>query len=229
MASEKCNILRGNITVLGNFNPAILRLEFLEQEFDNWSLGKGKLVSPEHVPLVADIRFGNVRLFMDLNRMIVEDMKLASIQQMKSPGIVRDYLRKLPYTPLRMIGLNLSAEAESKDLEFLWENVANPRRIPKIVENVGSRLRNLSLRYVFPILGPQLAEVTLVADEEATGLRVQLTLTKPPESARTGLSFNGEFSDVGIEKSRIDFFADHFSEVGQMFLDFLDVFDKEAT
>jgi hypothetical protein len=44
MTGEKYSILSGNVTVLGNFNPAILRPEFIEPEFSNWKLGKGTLV-----------------------------------------------------------------------------------------------------------------------------------------------------------------------------------------
>jgi len=228
MADGKYTILSGNVTVLGNFNPAILRPGFIQKELSNWGLGEGELVSPEQVPLITDIRYDKVRLFMDPNRMVVEDTKLSAIQDMSSPGIVRDYLNKLPYTPLQMIGLNFSGEAEPVALSVVWSNAGDPNRVAKILDKAGHHLPLLTLSYAFHGLKPLLAEAILVMSE-AEGLRIQLTLNKTAENEKTRLLFNAEFQDLARNRSRIEFLADHFLEVGQKFSMLLDLLGEEAT
>jgi hypothetical protein len=222
MAEKAYSILGGNVTVLGNFNPAILRPEFIEREFSDWKLGQGALVSPAAVSLVADIRYEKVRLFMDPERMVVEDTKLGTLEEMSGPRIVRDYLQKLPYTPLKMIGLNLTIEVKAEDLVSVWQNVTDPRRVAKILIDIGHGLLSMTFRYTVVGSDPWLAEAVILA-QDATGLRIQLSLSKAPNTPKGRVSFNGEFQDVATDRSRVDFLAEHFLDVSQAFFTLLNV------
>ena len=230
MSDKKYTILSGNITVIGHFNPAILRPMFIKEEFPSWKLHEGKLLSPPAVPLIADMRYekDNLRLFMDPNQMVVEDTKLSVIQEMRSPGIVRDYLNKLPYTPLQMIGLNLSAEAKHGSLRVIWSNVGDINRVAHLLDKVGYRLPVITLRYAFHGLKPLLFEAVL-GISEVQGLRMQLKLRKIIETENTQILFNAEFQDLATNRGRIDFIADHFSDVAQNFSMLLDILSVEAT
>jgi hypothetical protein len=222
MVREKFIILGSNVTVLGNFNPAILRPDFIEREFAEWGLGQVALASDEAVSLVADIRYEKVRFFMDPNRMIVEDTNLVALENMNGPKIVRDYLRKLPYTPVKMIGLNLLIEVEAGNLAPVWKNIVEPSRVAKLLSNIGCSLINLTVRYTMVECVPCLTEAT-VFGQDAASMYIQLTLNSAPKELKARVSFNGEFQDVVTNESRINFLAEHSLDVSQTFFKFLDI------
>jgi hypothetical protein len=228
MVTQKYHFLSGNVTVLGHFNPAILRPDFIEREFPEWRLGTGKLVSPENVPLVADLQYAQVRLFMDPERMIVQDAPFTKASDMMAPRIVRDYLQKLPYTPVQVIGFNFHAEAAPEDMITTWENIAELRSVQERMASLGFRLVNVRLRYAFPAANPVLAEA-IVVGQDGSGVQVQLVLNVPGEGEKTRLDFNVEFQDVVTRPDRIAFLVAHSQEMGQLFFTVLDALSVRSS
>ena len=159
--------------------------------------------------------------------MIAEDTRPLGLHEMMAPRIVRDYLDKLQYTPVQMIGLNLFTEVASTDLVAVWPNIADPKRVQEITDGLGHRLVNTTFRYDYPDLNPLLAECIILA-RDAHGMQIKLVVTKAPEGKGAPVRFNGEFQDVATRRDRIDFVAEHFSDMGQTFFTFLDALRKEA-
>ncbi len=123
-----------NIT-LGNFNPAILSDEFLKKECD---INLGDLIeqTPHEMPIMRRLVYKGIKIDMDLERFQVLEQEIEHIEKCRVPHIMKQYFKKLPYTPLRMSGINFNftytfdKSEEQKFIEFL----ASENKITNIVK-----------------------------------------------------------------------------------------------
>jgi hypothetical protein len=118
-----------NLVVLGSFNPAILRHEFLVGEcgFDLPIQPESKIpVMP--MPVVSSIDYGSLTFFADLGRLEIKQKNCQDPDSSRLPEYLETYLTKLPHTPITKCGANFSytvtvAQSKLEQIEqWLKEN-----------------------------------------------------------------------------------------------------------
>jgi hypothetical protein len=135
VSREKINY--ADITILGHFNPAILRPRFLLERF---GLGPHLSCSLEEVKAASEIKYEKIRWFMLYDRMIVQNTLLDSISDFTAPAYARKYLQLLEYTPLVAAGLNFNIDRVLPNSDLFWNNVKQPDLLLSIVEAVQGTL-----------------------------------------------------------------------------------------
>lgn len=138
MAIKKTTINYADMTVLGNFNPAILRPEFLE-EYCAIDRGKLKKASPINIPVVSELEYENLRWYMDFGRMTVQCLNMDQIEDFPCPGMARRYLEVLEHTPITRAGINVNADFEISDVDAMWGLIRESARLYAILENLRAK------------------------------------------------------------------------------------------
>lgn len=220
MLNTQVNIIGGNVTILGNFNPAIVRPEFIDKEFSEWNVGRPLDVSDEAATLVSDVRYENVRFFVDPERMIIEDLGVTTLDQMKAPRIMRDYFHKLKYTPIKKIGVNLLIDVPSTK-GSIWNNIADVSRVAEKITQIEHSLLRIQLGYVGPNL--LLSESTILT-RGPLNLKFLINLNRLSEE-RTRISFNAEFQEIDNPQECINLVADRFLDIYNIFFGLLNALE----
>jgi hypothetical protein len=117
-----------SLIAVGNFNPAIATLDFLTKVCE---LDLGELIkeSPPDIPIHKALRFKNLSLIVDLDRLVIKQAEIEDISRAKVLGIFNVYYDKLPRTPLKAVGVNINCnltfetDTEANSFE---EKVKNP-------------------------------------------------------------------------------------------------------
>ena len=117
-----------SLVAIGNFNPAIVSSDFLNKVCE-LNLGEPTDTSPSAIPVHRYLQFQNLRFILDMDRLQIIETGIADISETKILGIFDAYYKKLPYTPLKAVGVNINcdllAEMETKT-EALTKKVSNP-------------------------------------------------------------------------------------------------------
>jgi hypothetical protein len=96
-----------SVVALGNFNPAILTEGFLSN-ICNLDLGEVIDHSPLEIPVHRMIKFKTFELSIDLDRLTIKQTEIKEITEAKVLDIFNEYYSKLPYTPLKAVGVNIN-------------------------------------------------------------------------------------------------------------------------
>ncbi|MDP2646569.1 MAG: hypothetical protein Q8P24_16640 [Desulfobacterales bacterium] len=117
-----------SLVALGNFNPAIVTPDFLKKEC-GLDLGKVISESPSIMPIHKDIQFENIRLTFDLTRLEFKETNFQNGRGSNLVNIFRIYYEKLPYTPIKAVGVNFNCEiiVEEADFKRLLDKIRDPK------------------------------------------------------------------------------------------------------
>ncbi|MBI5554472.1 MAG: hypothetical protein HY920_01285 [Elusimicrobia bacterium] len=97
-----------SLVALGNFNPAILKHEFLKNEC-NLNLPDPIAISPPQFPVISQIRYPNkLELLMELGKFTLVEPLESAINKSMSLEIFEKYIEKLRFTPVEIIGANVN-------------------------------------------------------------------------------------------------------------------------
>lgn len=98
-----------SLVALGNFNPAIVSPEFLNNVCD---LGLGEPIesSPKEMPVFRSYKFPDLQITVELMRFNIQAFGLHNVRDAEVIKIFRMYYEKLPYTPLGAVGVNINCE-----------------------------------------------------------------------------------------------------------------------
>ena len=214
-----------NLTILGHFNPAILRHEFLLR---NCKVDLGELVttSPPELPLVSELRYTNIRWFMDLDRMIVENTDLVKIEDFSAPPLAVWYLGILSYTPIRFAGININSEILVPDMGVMWKNLSDPWHLNDLMrqfEGVSPELITKS-RLVGDNLIPIETNLSYACPKDAF-VRIQFTSAGSDQWVK--VNCNWEVRDLEINKARLDFINKNYHEVASMMIKLTEAICRE--
>ena len=226
MGLLKTTFLSADITILGHFNPAILRHDFLTQicKFD---FGEVVNSSPPEITVASEVQYGTIRWFMDFDRMTIQNFKLQKSSDFTVPQFAEIYLEKLPYTPVFAAGLNLLADFELSDITVLWENLLRPDRIYGIIDKFGGKeIQTISKMGLSPD-GGKLLETSVIYKTESEG-RVQLVVTRLDTGERlVRCSLN--FEVRGIEdRSKFSPFVNQSGTILDTFVELMAAFSERT-
>lgn len=98
-----------SLVAIGNFNPAIITPDFLNR-ICKLDLGEPKEISPLDVPVLRHLKFNHLELIVELTRLTIKESGIQDISDSKIISIFQAYYKKLPYTPLTAVGINISCE-----------------------------------------------------------------------------------------------------------------------
>lgn len=108
-----------SIVTLGNFNPAILDKDFLEEnniiKFDE----DPKITL---TPIVCTIDYKNLKIIVDLERFQVVENKIQDFESNFILDFVYNYLDVLKYTPINIMGLNFNFIINVGDLNKIYNS-----------------------------------------------------------------------------------------------------------
>ncbi|MDI6687093.1 MAG: hypothetical protein QME06_02610 [Desulfobacterales bacterium] len=116
------------LVALGSFNPAIVSPDFLNTVCE-LKLGEPDDQSPPDIPVIRHLKFHNLKFTVEMNRLQIMETEIENITETRVLSIFNVYYEKLPYTPLKAVGVNINcdliAEMETKT-EALKKKVSNP-------------------------------------------------------------------------------------------------------
>ncbi|MBU4289192.1 MAG: hypothetical protein KKI12_13590, partial [Proteobacteria bacterium] len=116
------------LVALGSFNPAIVSPDFLNTVCE-LNLGKPVDQSPPDIPVIRHLQFQNLKFTVEMNRLQIMETGIEDITKAMVLSIFNVYYAKLPYTPLKAVGVNINcdllAEMETKT-DALTKKVSNP-------------------------------------------------------------------------------------------------------
>lgn len=226
MPIETRRFTSADIKLVGYFNPKILRDNFLKQ---SCGLDFGEVVeaSPDHIPVVSELRYGEIRWFMDYDKMIVQNLRLRSLEDFTAPEFAAKYLEILAYTPLIAAGLNLHVEFEvSSPIEF-WRNLADPVRILSSLGFLEARSAEITSTQRQTNGAFDLKETTIRCLVKA-GDRIQFKFTKPEMGDVMTGHYNYEVRQLDVNREKLLWLAEQRMELAHAFLRILDDLAKGA-
>jgi len=112
------------LVALGNFNPAIVTPDFLN-EVCELNLGEPTDQSSPIIPVHKRLKFKNITFNIDLGRLEISQTGVANIHEVKIKDMFDVYYERLPYTPLSAVGVNINCELPKTDV--LIEKTVNPK------------------------------------------------------------------------------------------------------
>jgi len=214
-----------NLTIVGHFNPAILRPEFLLRDC-NIDLGQPVETSPPELLVVSDLKYTNVRWFMDFDRMIVENTNLLKIEDFNAPELALLYLRILKYTPVRFAGININLEIQVSDIKVMWKNLREPRSLNVLMQKFYGNSLELSTKYLLEgnDLIPTETNLSYVCSEDAF-VKIQFTSGGLDQSVK--VHCNWEVRDIEINKARFDYIDKNYHDVAYMMIKLIESICQE--
>jgi hypothetical protein len=218
MTLTRSSLVDANVTVTGHFNPAILRHDFLVREC-GIDLGEPVRRTENAIPTFSEIQYSGIWWMMELNRMIVRDLKL----EMKAATLLVTYLDKLPYTPLFAVGINVfgtfvSSGSPVKNYRLLnrdsvWE-MLQPINASDIDLTIKSRIRGKASWFPAQIV---LNFTNL--DQSRVLLKVDLDEVNNSVHAH----YNCEVRDLDIERSRLALITERYQTLTQEFSNLMEI------
>ena len=194
-----------SIVALGGQNPQILNVDFLkdnkiipidEAPFDQLFRQEKPVKKYISLPGLANLVLGNIELVIDESRFQVRETAISEWVDTKIINIAKKYFEVLPYTPLKMVGLNFNSTIvfnTTEDAESC-QQLCLPKdsQLAKIISRDNLNISaSLVLRYPY-------------GDD---GGRIMLTIEQPnKENNRRIVNFNYEFdfTDWTNFRSEID-------------------------
>ncbi len=201
-----------SLVALGNFNPAIVTPDFLNKDCE-LNLGEPTDQTPPLIPVHRGFQFQNLRLTVDMERLEILEIGINNISNAKILGIFYAYYKKLPYTPLSAVGVNINCDLPKTDI--LLEKISNPR----------TYLDFLDVKEI------DVTERSLQTKSDKTWLnsnyRIENVggLTRIVSSSIKKnfliLNYNYEAGNLGQNESRLDLLLDGYEQFCREFLNFV--------
>lgn len=190
MATQSKNFV--SFVAIGGLNPQILSVDFLkansiiptnDHPFDTLlkqGAAPDKFIS---VPGLANLIVANIEFLVDGQRFQIRDTKISEWNETKILDIAINYFRVLPYTPLKLVGVNFNSTITFTTPEEAgnFQELFFPRnsQVARIISKQSISV-SLMLRYPY-------------SDSISPG-RIQLTIEQPDaENKRRVVNINYEF------------------------------------
>lgn len=201
-----------SLVALGNFNPAIVTPDFLNKDCE-LNLGEPTDQTPPLIPVHRGFQFQNLRFTVDMERLEILEIGINNISNAKILGIFYAYYKKLPYTPLSAVGVNINCDLPKTDI--LLEKISNPRTYLDF----------------FDVKEIDVTERSLQTKSDKTWLnsnyRIENVggLTRIVSSSIKKnfliLNYNYEAGNLGQNESRLDLLLDGYEQFCREFLNFV--------
>jgi hypothetical protein len=117
-----------SIVAFGNFNPAIITADFINDECE-LNLGELSGRSPEN-PVIKQLKFKNIDIDVFLERCQIREHGPESIKKVKILDIFNNIYNKLKYTPMSIVGVNINYDIafSEKNNELIFK-LESPKTI----------------------------------------------------------------------------------------------------
>jgi hypothetical protein len=201
-----------DVTVLGNFNPAILRHDFLVKECKIIDLGQVIEQSPPQLPMVSHIKYKDVWWTAELTRMIVRDLSLSN----KAPNLLSKYLEALPHTPLLAAGINLVADLVISDIPVATSKMLNTTSLFEILRKFEATQIYMTVKYqvVSNVSSVPMEYLLNFVGRHESRVLVQMELGKAPFLRAR---YNWEIRGIDINRSRLQLIQGEYERVKEDF------------
>jgi len=201
-----------SLVALGNFNPAIVTPDFLNKDCE-LNLGEPTDQTPPLIPVHRGFQFQNLRLTVDMERLEILEIGINNISNAKILGIFYAYYKKLQYTPLSAVGVNINCDLPKTDI--LLEKISNPR----------TYLDFLDVKEI------DVTERSLQTKSDKTWLNSNYRIENVGGLTRIAsssikknfliLNYNYEAGNLGQNESRLDLLLDGYEQFCREFLNFV--------
>jgi hypothetical protein len=188
-----------NFTVVGNFNPMILTHDFLIDVCRFNQLGESIKQTPKQFGVVSEIIYQKFRWFMDLNRMIVENIGLQELSDFTSPELGVHYLEILPYTPVFAAGINIHTEVSISDPQEFWMRFSSPDAFIVALDKLDASNAEIISRMGISQQAFSLTECTLVFNR-GSDVRISLRIKRVSSSDKIKIDFNHEWANFATQR-----------------------------
>ena len=205
------------LVALGGFNPAIVSPDFLNTVCE-LNLGKPDDQSPPDIPVIKHLKFQNLKFTVEMNRLQIMETEIEDIAKTRCLSIFNVYYEKLPYTPLKAVGVNINynllAEMETKT-EALKKKVSNPSTYLDFFKTNKINVIESSLQTK--------SDKTWMSSnyniENVQGLTRSINVTQKKDSLT--LNYNYEAGELDKDKSNLSLLLDGYEKFCEEFLDFM--------
>lgn len=207
-----------SLVAIGNFNPAIVSPYFLN-EVCKLNLGESTDQSPPDIPVHKRLGFQNLRLTVDMSRLMIMEPEIPDITETKLVKIFKAYYEKLPYTPLTAVGVNINCDLLPKidtEIDSLQKQLFSPQSYLKFF---GSKKIDVTQRS----LQTEIDKKWLSSNyriENVRGLTRQITVTVKQDSII--LNYNYEAGQLDNQGEKLPLLLEEYREFCQEFLRFLE-------
>ena len=205
------------LVALGSFNPAIVSPNFLNTVCE-LNLGEPDDQSPPDIPVIRHLKFQNLKFTVEMNRLQIMETGIANIAETRVLSIFNVYYAKLPYTPLKAVGVNINcdllAEIETK-IETLTKKVSNPSTYLDFFATNKINVTESSLK-------TKTAKIWMSSNyniENVHGLTRSINVTQKKDFVN--LNYNYEAGAVDKHKSNLSLLLDGYEQFCHEFLNFV--------
>jgi len=105
----KININYLSLVAIGNFNPAILTPDFLN-DVCQLNLGEPTHITPPEIPVHKHIKFKNLDIEALLEHLVIKETGPEDIYESYILRIFDNIYRTLQFTPLKVVGVNVNCD-----------------------------------------------------------------------------------------------------------------------
>jgi len=205
------------LVALGSFNPAIISPNFLNTECE-LNLGEPDDQSPPDIPVIRHLKFQNLKFTVEMNRLQIMETEIENIAETRALSIFNVYYEKLPYTPLKAVGVNINcdllAEMETKT-DALTKKISNPNTYLDFFDTDKINVIERSLQTK--------TDKTWMSSnyniENIRGLTRSINVTQKKDFLN--LNYNYEAGAVDKHKSNLSLLLDGYEQFCDEFLDFV--------
>lgn len=202
-------------TVVGNFNPAILRHIFLVEECHIDDLGDPIEQSPP-LPMVSHIKYKDVWWTVELNRMTVRDLTLTD----KAPTLLLKYLDTLPHTPLKAAGINFFGTFLVSNDCLETSGILNPSVVYKKLREFGASTIYTTVKQFLvneSSFVPMEYTINYTGDH-GSQVSLQMNLSQNPS---INVSYNWEVQGLDDNRQKLVYVRDEYHLIKSSFIPLL--------
>jgi hypothetical protein len=116
-----------NAVCIGKFNPAILNLNFLEE--NKIFIPNKEVSKPTITPVMTHLKYDDIEFFLDLNRFQITQKNIGDDFKDDVVKIMYNYLKILQYTPINIVGINFVSDVDIENSEKLIKKLENNENI----------------------------------------------------------------------------------------------------
>jgi hypothetical protein len=205
-----------SIVVLGNFNPAILTPDFIKK-ICSAELGDALKWSspPGPVKIISQITYKDVELMVDFDRFQVTQKNMEQMNNIVATKILREYLTKLPHTPISAAGLNFNCSliiGEENNIQFEALYDAKEEDILSMLDSQREFFLQKSVHHKDGITLPEDINVTFpLGDNKKIAIAVQF------EPKNVYINFNYEVAGLADQPERFLVLVDDYVNILSQF------------
>jgi len=213
MANLKKNFI--SFVALGGQNPQIINVDFLkdnkiipidEPPFDELLKQEKPFTKFVSTPVLANLVLENIEFIIDESRFQIQDIAISKWTGTKILNIAEKYFDTLPYTPLKIVGINFN-------VAITFDNPKENLNFQELVLSEGSKIKGIISKD--NITADLVLRYPYTNDKE----RIQLSLKQSnKQDNKRVINFNYEFnfsdwSNFKTELKKFSELADYFDSI----------------